>query len=82
MQNSSSSISPSSLCNFSKDGTKAVNKSIKIEALINGIIPNEKALKCAPPPPEYMLITHSEFLVSNCENAFFKASWSIPANGI
>ena len=46
--------------------------------------PNEKALKSvAPPPPEYMLITCiSEFLVSNCENAFFKASWSIPANGI
>ena len=29
---------------FSKEGINAVNKSTNIEALINGIIPNEKAL--------------------------------------
>ena len=69
-------ISPSSRCNFSKEGINAVNRSINIEALINGIIPNEKALsKVAPPPPEYILITCiNEFLVSNCAKAFFKAS--------
>jgi hypothetical protein len=43
--------SPSSDCNFSKEGNNATNKSNKIEALIKGIIPNENGIKLLTPLP-------------------------------